>query len=186
MPETRFQKTVFALITVLITVHGYVFYSLYVINGSALMNASGESSVISAINHLGGVYMFGRYLPIWSVVLVEFAFAFSLELLMGSPLSFRLASKAFDPRGTHPVVFETAVISATVFIMCPAMSLIAAFLYYPYYSGFNAFTLIANWIKLVCFNFPFALLSQIFFIQPIVRISFKLIFRKSLKKSENK
>ena len=33
-----------------------MFYSLYVINGSLLMNLTGESSVIRAINAQGGVY----------------------------------------------------------------------------------------------------------------------------------
>ena len=50
----------FAFVTVVITVHAYVFYSLYVVNGSLLMNLTGESSVIRAINAQGGVYMFGR------------------------------------------------------------------------------------------------------------------------------
>ena len=82
----------------------------------------------------------------------------------------------FDPRTTNPVLFETAIISATVGLMCPAMSFLAAIIYYPYYAGFNVITLIANWIKLVCFNFPFAFFSQLFFIQPIIRTVFKLIF----------
>ena len=47
---------------------------------------------------------------------------------------------------------------------------------YPFYAGFNLFTFLANWIKLVCFNFPFALLSQLFFIQPLVRTVFKALF----------
>lgn len=71
----------------LITVHAYVFYSLYVVNGSLLMNLTGESSVIRAINAQGGVYMFGRMLPIWAVILIEFCFAYALENLLGSPLS---------------------------------------------------------------------------------------------------
>ena len=43
----------FAFVTVVITVHAYVFYSLYVVNGSLLMNLTGESSVIRAINAKG-------------------------------------------------------------------------------------------------------------------------------------
>ena len=61
------------------------------------------------------------------------------------------------------------------------MSFIAAFLYYPYYIGFNIFTLLANWLKLVCINFPFAYFTQLFFIQPLVRTIFKLIFVKNTK-----
>lgn len=178
MPRNQFQRTVFAFLTVLVTVHAYVFYSLYVVNGSTLMTINQSDSVLAAINSQGGVYMFGRFLPIWAVVLIEFCLAFILEIVMGSPCSFKLACKVFDPRKDHPMLFETAIICATVGLMCPAMSLIAAFLYYPYYSGFNIFTLLANWLKLVCFNFPFAFFTQLFFIQPLIRTVFKLLFRK--------
>ena len=65
------------------------------------------------------------------------------------------------------------------------MSFIAAWLYYPYYAGFNIITLLANWIKLVCFNFPFAYFSQLFFIQPLVRTIFKLIFVRKSKSEDN-
>jgi hypothetical protein len=172
---------VFAFLTVLVTVHAYVFYSLYVVNGSTLMEVNNADSVISAINAQGGVYMFGQMLPIWAVILIEFCFAYTLECVLGSPLSFKLACKVFDPRETHPVLFETTIICATVGIMCPAMSFLAAWFYYPYYAGFNFLTLLANWVKLVCFNFPFAFFSQLFFIQPLIRTVFKVLFRKDIK-----
>ena len=178
MPENRFQRFIFAALTVLVTVHGYVFYSIYVVNGRTLMELTGESSVLGAVNAQGGVYMFGTMLPIWAVILIEFCFALGLEMLMGSPCSFRLAAKCFDPAETHPVLFETAIICVTVGLMCPAMSFLAAAFYYPYYAGFHIFTFFANWVKLVCFNFPFAFFSQLFFIQPLIRKVFKLLFRK--------
>ena len=176
MPQNQFQRMMFALMTVIVTVHAYVFYSLYVVNGATLMSITGKDTVIGAIDAMGGVYMFGTNLPIWAVVITEFVFAYTLEIFVGSPFSFRLASKVFDPAKTHPVLFETAIICATVGIMCPAMSFIAAFLYYPYYAGFSVVTLLANWLKLVCFNFPFAFFSQLFFIQPLIRTLFRLIF----------
>lgn len=184
MPKNQFQRMIFALITVVITVHAYVFYSLYVVNGNTLMQVTGANSVIGAINTQGGVYIVGQFLPIWAVVLIEFCLAYTLEVVMGSPLSFKFASKVFNPRETHPVLFETAIICATVALMCPAMSFIAAFLYYPYYAGFNIFTLLANWIKLICFNFPFAYFSQLFFIQPLVRTIFKVIFVRGTEEDE--
>ncbi len=184
MPQNKFQKLMFALITVIITVHAYVFFSLYVVNGNTLMSINGETSVIAAINKQGGVMMCGQMLPIWAIILVEFCLAYSLEIFIGQPLSFKLASKVFDVQKTHPVLFETAIICATVAIMCPAMSFIAAFLYYPYYMGFNIFTLLANWLKLICFNFPFAYFTQLFFIQPTVRTIFKLIFVRN-KNNQN-
>ena len=181
MPRNQFQRMIFALLTVIITVHAYVFYSLYVVNGSTLMQINQSSSVLDAVRNQGGVYMLGRFCPIWAVVLLEFCLAYTLEVFVGSPMSFKLACNVFNPKDTHPVLFESAIICATVGIMCPAMSLIAAALYYPYYSGFNVFTFFANWIKLVCFNFPFAFFSQMFFIQPLVRTLFKAIFAHDIK-----
>lgn len=182
MPRNQFQRMIFALLTVIITVHAYVFYSLYVINGNTLMSINNADSVISAINTQGGVYMFGRYVPIWTVVIVEFILAYCLEVLVGSPCSFKLACRVFNPRETHPVLFESAIICATVGIMCPAMSFLAAIMYYPYYAGFDFITLLANWIKLVCYNLPFAFFSQLLFIQPLIRTIFKFLFRKDIKK----
>lgn len=182
MPRNQFQRMVFAFITVVITVHAYVFYSLYVIHGSMFMQITGESHVLDAISKMGGVPVFGKNIPIWAVVLIEFALAYTIENILGSPLSFRLASKVFEPGKTHPVLFETAIICATVGIMCPVMSLAAAFLYYNYDAGFNMWTLLAEWLKLVCYNFPFAFFTQLFFIQPTVRTIFKFIFTKDIKK----
>lgn len=176
MPSTKFQKCMFALITVVITVHAFVFFSLYVVNGDFFSSIPGAEGVLSGISINGGVAMFGKPFPIWTVLLLEFCLAFTLEMTVGSPLSFRLACKAFDPKTTHPVLFETAIICATVGIMCPAMSFMAAVIYYPYYIGFNIFTLLANFLELVCCNFPFALFTQLFFIQPLVRTVFKALF----------
>lgn len=178
MPKNQLQRMIFALLTVVVTVHAYVFYSLYVVNGQALMAAAGEHSVLAAIRAMGGVYMLGRPMPIWAVVLVEFCLAFLLENVMGSPCAFRLAARVFDPASSHPMLFESAIICATVGLMCPAMSFLAAWLYYPYYEGFRLLTLLANWLKLVCFNFPFAFFTQLFFIQPLVRTVFKALFRQ--------
>ena len=178
MPRNQFERMMFALMTVIVTVHAYVFYSLYVVNGATLMSVTGQTGVLKAIDAMGGVYMLGRSLPIWTVVLVEFILAYTLEVTVGSPMSFKLACKVFDMKTTHPVLFETAIICATVGIMCPAMSFLAAFLYYPYYAGFNVITLLANWLKLVCFNFPFAFFSQLFFIQPLIRTCFKAVFKR--------
>ena len=180
MPRNQFQRMVFAFITVVITVHAYVFYSLYVVNGNMLMQINQTTSVLAALRTQGGVYMCGIYLPIWACILIEFCFAFILENLVGSPASFRLASRIFHPAKNHPMIFETAIICATVGIMCPMMSLIAAFLYYPYYMGFHILTLLANWLKLICYNFPFAYFTQLFFIQPAVRVIFKTLFRKDI------
>lgn len=183
MPRNQLQKMFFAFVTVVITVHAYVFYSLYVIHGETFMGSTGAFGVLEAINKMGGVPVLGKTIPIWAVVLIEFVFAYTLEMLLGSPLSFKIACHYFDPRKNHPFIFETMIISATVFVMCPVMSFIAAILYYPYnYMSFDVFHFLAEWLKLICFNFPFAFFSQLFFIQPLVRTIFKFVFRKDIKK----
>ena len=182
MPTNQFQRTVFALLTVIVTVHAFVSYNIYVVSCDILMQVNGTQSVMEAITNQGGIHMLGMNVPIWTVVVVEFVLAFSLEMLIGSPCSFKLACKVFNPKETHPVLFESAIICATVGIMCPAMSLLAAFLYYPYYAGFDIITLFCNWFKLVCVNLPFAFFGQLLFIQPLIRKTFKTIFRKQLAK----
>ena len=59
MPRNQFQRMVFAFLTVLVTVHGYVFYSLYVVNGNTLMPAVRNkfSSFITSI-------AFSRFYPV--------------------------------------------------------------------------------------------------------------------------
>ena len=42
-------------------------------------------------------------------------------------------------------------------------------------------TALANRLKPVCFNFPFAYFTQLFFIQPTVRSIFKVLFRKDIE-----
>lgn len=61
MPSNQFQRTVFAFLTVLVTVHAFVFYNLYVVNGATLMELNGTQGVLEAINKQGGVYMFIYY-----------------------------------------------------------------------------------------------------------------------------
>ena len=174
--QNQIQHLVYALITVVITVHAFVFYSLYVVEGDALMRSTGTTSVLQAIDQQGGVYMFGSYLPIWLVIVVETVCAFVLAVGMGSPLAFRLASRKFDPRRNHPMIFESAVITATVCLMCPSMSLLADAFYYPYYEGFNVIDFMCRWFRLVCYNLPFAYFSQMFFVQPFVRFAIRRLF----------
>ena len=176
MSKNRTQHLVYALITVFITVHLFVFYSLYVVEGDSLMQATGTTSVLQSLNSQGGVYMFGTYLPIWLMILIETVCAFVLAVTMGSPLAFRLASRKFDPRRNHPMIFESAIITATVCLMCPSMSLLADFFYYPYYKGFDVIDFLCRWFRLVCYNLPFAYFSQMFFVQPFVRFVIRRLF----------
>ena len=179
--QNLLQHMVYALITVVITVHAFVLYSLYFVEGDSLMQATGTSSFAQAIRSQGGVYMFGTYLPVWAVILVETVCAFVLAVAVGSPLAFRLANRKFDPRRNHPMIFESAIITATVCIMCPSMSLLADLFYYPYYDGFSLTDFMLRWFRLVCYNLPFAYFSQMFFVQPFVRFAIRKLFSNKIE-----
>lgn len=50
MPRNQFQRTIFALLTVVVTVHAYVFFSLYVLHGDLFMQLTDETSVLAQFN----------------------------------------------------------------------------------------------------------------------------------------
>lgn len=185
MPKTKVQGFIYAFLTVFITVHAFVFYNTYVVEGEQMLAATGETSVLAALNTQGGIYMFGHMMPIWSVILVEVCFALTAELLIGNPMSLKIAFRKFNPE-ENLTLFQTTIVFATVAIMCPIMSFIASIIYYPYFNGFNVITMLANWFKLVCYNLPFAFFSQLLFIQPFMRKLFKIVFgrNKEANKSE--
>lgn len=54
MPRNQSQRMFLAFVTVVITVHAYVFFSLYVVNGDTLMQINGTTGVLDAINKQGG------------------------------------------------------------------------------------------------------------------------------------
>lgn len=167
MPQTRFQGLMFALITVIITVPCFVFYCSGYEAGGLTVEVIKNSLI---------------FIPI------EFVLAFLCEIFIGSPLSQKIAFKAIDPKKNDPMIVETVIISATVLVMCPLMSFLATIIYNGiiavgmYGGSLSNFVInfIPYWLQKVVLNFPFALLSQIFFIQPLTRMIFRKIFKKQL------
>ncbi len=169
MPETKFQRLMFALITVIITVPCFVFYCSSYEAGGFTIDIIKNSAI---------------FIPI------ELILAYLCEIFIGSPLSVKLALKAMPPQKNSHMMVETAIICATVGIMCPLMSFLATILYdgiisVGIYHQMDLSYLIINfipfWLQKVVLNFPFALLSQLFFIQPLTRTIFKAIFDKKSK-----
>ncbi len=171
MPQTKFQKLMFALITVIITVPCFVFYC-------SSYEAGGFN--VEVIKNS------------WIFIPIEFVLAYLCEIFIGSPLSVKLALKAIDPKKNDHMIVETAIICATVCIMCPLMSFLATIIYNGIIAvGMNGAPLndfiinfIPYWLQKVVLNFPFALLSQLFFIQPLVRTIFKAIFKNNAEKEK--
>lgn len=113
----------------------------------------------------------------------------------GQKLIFAL--KAISPKEYKPMIVETAIICVTVCIMCPWMSFLATILYKGIFPAvvFNeaGFTIsqflinfVPNFLQTFVQNFPFALLSQLFFIQPLTRAIFRLLFKKKISKGKEK
>lgn len=171
MFETKKDKHLYALFTVIITVPCFVLYCLSYENGG-ILNVE----------------------PIFALKLIplEFVLAYLTEIFIGSPLSVKFALKTINPKEYKPMIVETAIVCATAVIMCVLMSFYATIIYkgifpslifkVPEFSISNFFiTFIPNFLQTVVFNFPFALLSQLFFIQPLVRRIFKFYKSKTKK-----
>ena len=151
LPTTKFQKIVFAFLTVIITVHCFVFYNLAI--------------------EMGG--MSNQVFHAWAAIIpIEFIAAILLEIFVASPLAEKIAFRLVNPAQDKPYVVTTAIICATVVLMCPTMSFVATILY-------NGFTpeFITQWMRKIVINFPFAFFSQLFFIHLFVRFVFGLLFR---------
>ncbi len=167
--ESRKDGIIYAFFTVLITVPCFVFYCLAIENGGLLKVD----------------YKFALLL-----IPIEFVLAFLSEVFVGSPLSAKFALKTVSKKEYKPVLVETAIICSTVCIMCPLMSFLATILYkglFPVYYFHQSITLssflinfIPNFLQTFTLNFPFALLSQLFFIQPFMRRFFKIL-KKTFK-----
>lgn len=166
MPQTKLEKNIFALITVIITVPCFVFYCSSYEAGGFTVDVIKNSLI---------------FIPI------EFILAYLCEIFIVSPLSVKLALKAIDPKKNDKMIVETAIICATAAIMCPLMSFLATIIYNGiiavgiYGGSLNNFLInfIPFWLQKVVLNFPFALLSQLFFIQPLTRLIFGKIFNKN-------
>lgn len=168
MIETRKERLIFAFITVIITVPCFVFYCLSIENGG-ILNVEPKFAFI--------------------LIPIEFILAYLSEIFIGSPLSMRFAFKAISPKEYKPMIVETAIICATVCIMCPWMSFLATILYKGIFPGIiyheARFTIgkfflyfIPNFLQTFVLNFPFALLGQLFFIQPLTRRIFRFVLKK--------
>ncbi len=160
------QERIFALITVLITVPCFVFYCLTIEN-HGILNVD----------------------PIWALKLIpiEFVLAYLSEIFLIGPKVPKILFRKLNPKKENPLLIETGFIMTTVCLMCPWMSFLATILYkgiMPVLFNDPTFTIsnffiyfIPNFLQTFVQNFPFALLSQLFFIQPLTRNIFSKICR---------
>ncbi len=172
MPNTKKHKLLYAFITVAITVPCFVIYCLS-IEKKGILNIDWNFAL--------------------TLMPIEFILAYTSEIFIGSPLSLKIAFSKTPPDKYDSSAVETSIICATVLIMCPWMSFLATILYKGIFPAFvfheklalSSFLInfIPNYLQTVVINFPFALLGQLFFIQPITRKIFGLITIKRKHKS---
>ena len=149
MPKNKFQEVIFTIIMATFMVYGMVVYNVALNTGGV----TGETFKLA-------LYELPIMVPI----------AFVLEFFIVGKLAGALAFTVMKP--TDRPQFITYAISICICcIMCPVMSLIAMFLFKDTHS-------FGTWIQTWAMNFPMALLYQLFYCGPFVRLIFRTIFKE--------
>lgn len=109
---------------------------------------------------------------------LEYIVVFCLIFFVITNTSKKLAFKILHPDNLQPIFITLAIQCFTVCQIVPAITLFATFAH-------NGFTpdWFFQWVKLVVVCFPMALCTQLFFVGPLVRFIFKLLFKKQLSKA---
>jgi hypothetical protein len=148
MPKTKFQDVIYTAIMAIIMVYGMIVYNV-------ALNTGGVS---------GTTFLLALHeLPITALI------AFILEFFLVGKIARKLAFTVMRP--TDRPQFITYAISICICcIMCPIMSLVATILFKTPSFG--------TWVQTWAMNFPMAILYQMFYCGPLVRLIFRAIFRE--------
>lgn len=149
MPKNKFEDVIFTAIMATIMVYGMIVYNVAL--------------------HTGGVSGQTFFLALHEMPIMV-PIAFVLEFFVVGKIAGKLAFTVMKP--TDRPQFITYAISICICcIMCPIMSLFATIL-------FNDTHTFGGWIQTWAMNFPMALLYQMFYCGPLVRLIFRSIFRR--------
>ncbi|WP_033151581.1 DUF2798 domain-containing protein [Pseudobutyrivibrio ruminis] len=149
MPKNKFQDVVLTIIMATVMVYGMVVYNVALNTGGV----TGQTFLLAL-----------HELPIMVPI------AFILEFFIVGKLARALAFSVMKP--TDRPQFITYAISICICcIMCPTMSLVATILFKDTHT-------FGTWIQTWAMNFPMALLYQLFYCGPFVRLIFRTIFRE--------
>lgn len=152
MPKTKFQNIVFTAIMAVIMVYGMIVYNVALNTGGVT-----DKTFLMAFYEL----------PIMAPI------AFVLEFFVVEKLATKLAFTFMKPTD-RPQFITYAISTMIVCIMCPTMSLIATLLFKEPSFG--------TWVQTFGLNMPMALIWQLLFCGPLVRLIFRTLFRRQLKK----
>lgn len=146
MPKTLFQRILFTIVMAAVMVYGMIVYNVALHTGGV----SGRTFVMAL-----------HEMPIMVPA------AFILEFFAVEKLATRLAFRVVRPTD-RPAVITYAISLMIVCIMCPVMSLIAVLLFKEPDFG--------TWIQTWGMNLPMALLWQLLYCGPFVRLLYRLAF----------
>lgn len=157
MPRNKFQTIIFTLLMTFFMVYVMICYNI------AIQLGSMKNEIF--------LMAFHEMIIMWPAAIL-------IEMLIGERITMKLAKRVITPVMEHSIFIVLLISAMTVCVMCPVMSLLAVILFRS--SGTE---IIAVWLNTVVFNFPMALLSQIFFVGPFVRLIFGTIFKKDVEKA---
>ena len=152
MPKNKFQDVIFTIIMSTVMVYGMVVYNVALNMGMV----TGET-FIAALHEL----------PIMVPI------AFLLEFFVVGKIAKKLTFTVMRP-DDRPQFITYAISICICCIMCPIMSLVAMTLFKDTKS-------IGTWIQTWGMNFPAAVLYQMFYCGPFVRLIFRFIFKDKQK-----
>ena len=153
MPQTKFQNVVFTIIMAIIMVYGMIVYNV-ALNTGGVTNATFAMAL--------------HEMPIMVPI------AIILEFFIVEKLATKLAFTVMRPTD-RPQFITYAISTMIVCIMCPTMSLIATLLFKEPSFG--------TWVHTFGCNMPMALIWQLLYCGPLVRLIFRTLFRRQLAKA---
>lgn len=154
MPKTKFQSVVFTAIMVFCMVFCMTAYTIALKFGGLSYQVFGL-----AIKEM------------WIEYIVVYLLIFFVITKTAQKLAFRI----FTPGVDKPIFLILAIQCFTVCLIVPTITLFATLLH----NGLTGEWLV-QWLQLVFLCFPVALCLQVFFIGPLVRFIFRMLFKKQL------
>ena len=150
MPKNKFQDVIFTAIMATVMVYGMIVYNVALNMGE-----------VSGVTFVVALHEMPIMVPI----------AFVLEFFVVGKLAKILAFSVMCPED-RPQFITYAISICICCIMCPVMSLIATLLFKDVKS-------IGSFVQTWAMNFPMAILYQMFYCGPLVRLIFRCIFREN-------
>lgn len=158
MPKTKFQNFIFTLMTSILMAYSMIVYSIATNSSDGLIN---QTFLIAL-----------KEFPIEGIIV------FVLAYFVASPIAKKFAFRIVNPKEDNKMFIILSIQTFTVLIMVGLMSIYALFVQHLINSN-----IICNYIVLYCKNFIMAYPLQVFFVGPLVRNIFRIIFKKQLQQA---